>query len=859
MSVVEFARPWALALIVAPLLLAAAALRLGRLTSRRRRLLFLRTATIILLILALAGPRLVVARQGLAVVFVTDLSASVPETGRERAKQFVTEALRRASPGHQVGVIAFGARPHLLVAPRQSAPIPTWPRVESGQTDIAAALKLAIGAFPAGTAKRIVLLSDGNETRGRAAEVAALAQAAGAEISAVPLADVPPREVLVEDLLLPERVQPGSTFTVRVAVRSLRQATARLLLLRDGAVVEEQMVQVRPGRSVIEVPQKLEHRGFYRYQVRLATGEDTLRENNEAASYTVVEGPPSVLYVAGQNQQGPLPEILRKQGLMVEALAAHNLPSSVRHLMGYQAVLLDNVSATGLTPDQLDAMRSYVRDFGGGLVAVGGDRSYGPGGYQRTALDEVLPVSSDVRTRADLPSLAMALVIDASGSMGAVGGEISKLELAKEAARSAVEMLSNQDSVGVIAFDDQFAWAVPLSSAQQRESIIQGIGRIRVGGGTNMYPPLEAAVQALRRTPAKVKHIIALSDGLTPPAPFRQLVNSAIAEGITISGVAVGRDADQVLMRDIAQWGSGRYYFTRDVFSIPQIFALETSLAFRTAIVEEPFRPAAGDPYEGLRGLDLRELPVLQGYVATTAKAAARTALLTRRRDPLLAAWNYGLGRSVAFTSDAVPRWAADWMRWPQLGQFWGQVVRWALREEDERLSVHVSTRDDRGVLLVEAIERTGEPVNFLTLTAQITGPQAEKERTTLRQVGPGRYEGTFATPSVGTYLISLVPSDRKVPVVTGAVVPYSPEFRTVEPNLALLQHLTTATGGTFFRDPQQAFQRRVARGTAEVEIWPWILLMVLALFFGEVLARRLPPFIAAYREWRRLREEGTA
>ncbi|MBI4276821.1 MAG: VWA domain-containing protein, partial [Armatimonadetes bacterium] len=539
---------------------------------------------------------------------------------------------------------------------------------------------------------------------------------------------------------------------------------------------------------------------------------------------------------------GPLAAMLVSQGLRVVRRAGDALPSRAADLQGYDAVVLDDVPATVLSPAQMAALRDYVGTLGGGLVAIGGPQSFGIGGYAHTPLEQVLPVSMDVRHRLAIPSMAILLVIDASGSMGSFGNELAKVELAKETALAVVDLLGERDLIGVIAFDQEHRWLVPPIQARERQRILDQVSRLKAGGGTNMYPALEAAHTYLRRAAAKIKHVIALSDGQTDPGDFQRLVTAMARDQITVTSVAIGTDADVQLMRSISRWGQGRYYHAKDPYTVPQIFTAEALLASRAYLIEEPFIPRAAGDIPMLPGM--RSLPQLRGYVATAPKAAADVHLVSHHDDPVLASWHYGLGRAVAFTSDARPRWAADWVRWRDGARAWSQMVRWAMRDAGGNLHLLSDVEGATGRLVLDARTPAGDLITDLDASARLVSPSGQAARVTLEQVAPGRYEAVIPLAETGAYAAT-VEARRDGRVVgarsAGLVASYSPEFRERGVNRPLLAHLVEVTGGRILSEPRQAAAPAPAGTRDHRDAWPWFAASAAALLVAEVAVRRVP------------------
>ena len=419
------------------------------------------------------------------------------------------------------------------------------------------------------------------------------------------------------------------------------------------------------------------------------------------------------------------------------------MPDSLADLQNYECLILSNVPATSLTTRQMDLARTYVRDLGGGLIMLGGEQSFGLGGYYKTALEEILPVRSDFEKEKEKPSLAMILVIDKSGSMG---GE--KIELAKEAAKSAIELLGANDKVGVIAFEGDVFWVSEVHPCNDKGFVLDRVSTIEAGGGTNMYPAMEEAYEALSKTVAKLKHVIILTDGISAPGDFEGISQQMAQARMTVSTVGIGEGYDQQLLEEIARIGNGRSYFTDDPASVPQIFAKETVSASKSAINEQPFTPQVVRTTKALAGLDVDASPLLLGYVVTRLKPTSEPILASENGDPLLTWWRYGLGMSVAFTSDAKSRWAAEWLAWPNYGKFWAQVVRHAMRKSESKgVVVQVDQKDRAASVTLDAIDPSGRFLNDAETVMTVIDDQNGKRTLEMAQTAPGRYTGVLPDP----------------------------------------------------------------------------------------------------------------
>lgn len=834
MNAIRFAAPAALFLLV--LLPAAAAL--ARRRAAPRGALALRLAVFALLITALASPVLSTRGGDLSVVFAVDRSESIPADQLAAAQEFVRSAAARRRPGDRIGLVTFGATAVTEELPNPAPRLAFATRPSATGTDLGQAIRTALAALPADGARRIVLLTDGNDNRSGVADALALARGAGVEISVVPLVPGGPNEVLVDDVVAPQEVVVGEQFVVKVALMATAPASVRLTLTAGGALVDRRAIDIGAGRTIVTVPQVARRQGVLTYAASIVASPDGTDANNRAEAMVMVRGMPVVWYVA--RQAGILPRLLSAQGVHVRTVSPEALPVTTAGVRDAAVVILDDVPALRLSPAQMAALRDYVGSTGGGLIAVGGPHSYGVGGYAATPLEEVLPVSMDVRHRLAIPSMAIILVIDTSGSMGAYGPQIAKVELAKETAQSVVDLLGEHDVLGVVAFDQDARWLVAPTEARNRDRVIEQVSRMQAGGGTNMYPAIRLAYDYLRHSAAKVRHVIVLSDGQTDPGDFQTLLLRMAADKITTSAVAIGADADLELMQHVARWGAGRSYATRDLYSIPQILTAEALIASRAYLVEERFAPQV--VRTGL--VDDLIVPALRGYVATAPKPASAVHLASTQDDPVLATWQFGIGRAVAFTSDATARWAAEWMPWADAGRFWSRLVRWAGRSEADDLQVTVSPLADAVTVVADAVTADGTPLDGLNAQASISGPM--RAQVPLIQTAPGRYEARAQLGVPGGYVVAVSARDasgRTRIRTTGFVVPYAPELRDLTVNRALLAQITESTGGRLLADPAAAVApARESRSAADS--WPVFAGAALGVFIVEIAVRRAPAII---------------
>src|SRR5919202_2588611 len=682
------------------------------------------------------------------------------------------------------------------------------------RTNIAAAIRAGVAALPPSSARRVVLLSDGRENLDHAEPAAALADAANVQLMAVPISEGDGPEVLVRQLDAPSQLREGERFSVTAQLDSTVPTSATIHLLMDGGLRTSQQVDLDPGTNRFVLPLEPMATGHHLLRLQVEADSDTLSQNNSAGALIIVSGPPSILIVEGSPGEGQyLAEALRSSGLTVDVASPLSAPLDLTTLRNYASVVVADVAANQFAPGQLRALKTYVQNYGGGLVVAGGDHAYGPGSYARTPLEDMLPVRMDLRGKSVSASTALILVIDTSGSMGGGPGGASKMDLAKEAAISAAELLGEYDQIGIIAFEDQPRWVIQPTPATDLGVIQAAIAEMQPGGGTEIYPALKMAYEGLSPVDAKVKHIILLTDGEAPRGDYPGLTSQMRDANITLSTIGIGSDADTNLLQELAQLGNGRYYDGNDPFDLPRLVVKETQQVQRAAIVEEDFKPVRISSGPALDGIDLNTMPQLRGYVAPTPKPQSSILLVSRQIDPVLAEWQYGLGRVVAWTSDVKNRWSSRWIDWPDFGRFWAQVVKRTTRPpEDPNRQVTVQVEGNRARITLDA--QTGVEtaerryLNFLPTAATVVNPRGDEHQIDLPQVAPGRYQATYPVEDDGVYSLQVTQRDADGSVANqsgGFVVPYSPEYRASGTDELFLENLARRTGGRLIHDPEQA------------------------------------------------------
>jgi Mg-chelatase subunit ChlD len=839
-----------------------------------RASLALRVVIVAALVAALLGVALARTERRVAVVFLLDQSDSLGAGGRQLAADWVRGALRHQAKNDLAGVVLFGADAKVdLTVQRNTRLLEPATRVDTTATNLAGALRLGGALLPSSARRRIVVVSDGRQTQGDAIAETARLRASGIQVDVHPVATNAGADVAVIGLRPPSVVRPGEAFSLQATIAADHATTVAIALSRDGAVVAERTIPVPAGQSVVDLPQVVDPAagtGVLRYRLDINAPNDQLPENNVGFAAVPVAGPARVLVVEGMTGEGAtLAAALKAGGLQVDIVGVAALPT-VDQLAGYTSTVLVDVDSRSLAPAQTAALAVASKDFGDGLVAIGGDRSYGLGGYLNSDLEQLLPVISDVTDPKRRLSVAEVLAVDSSGSMTAchcngganglatganrAGGGVNKTDVSRAAAARAINALNANDQVGVLAFNTEQRWIVPLQALPAADVVTKGLNSLTPAGGTDLTTPLPKAAAALKAAKAQLKHIILFTDGFTSQAALVGLAQQAAqlyAEGITVSVLATG-EASTDQLAAVAAAGHGRFYAGQDLSQVPTIMAAEAVLATRNLVAEGSFYPKVVSSAAPVRNLTAS--PPLLGYLATTAKPSATTLLTVGDQgDPLLASWRDGLGTVTSWTSDASARWSQQWATWPGYVSFWTGVVKdtfplrgaagSSVRAETVGSSVRVT------------VERQDAWPDGATAVAHVADPNLNDLTVPLQQTSATTFVGEVPAAAAGTYAVGATVNGPGGPLLSGtavAIQSYSAEYLPGQPDAASLVRISRLTGGRGAIDATRAFDAgTLPAGRGRIPLAGWLLLAAALLWPVTVALGRLAFHGAAQPRWK--------
>jgi len=760
-------------------------------TTRRRIAVGLQLASIVLVAVALFDPS--VGSKPPPTTVVLDRSLSIGSASGEAESEWL--AANRGC-GEDCRVVQFGGGAEFTGEGADLLPQATGGGVESRETDLEGAMELALARTPRGG--RVVLLSDGRQTAGEPTDLAATARERGITVDTVALTHQPD-DAAVTRLQAPGALHAGDPLSLEVTVRSTDEAPAVLTVRRDGEVVGRQKVALGTGDNPflfsVRAPQ---HVDSYGYEVTVRTEGDSRPQNDALGTTVRVQAPPKVL-VAGADGSSAA-ELLGADGFAVTPVAAGALPASATGYKGYDAVVLEDVSGDELEKQRAKAIDTAVRTQALGLLAFGGNRSFSLGKYYKSPLQNALPVKSLVPGKLQRKNVAVELVLDRSGSMINEVGGVPKIAMAQAAARGALDfLLKHRDQIGIVAFEVKAKSVVPLTRVEpgNAKEIERKINNIPANGGTNVYKGLAAGVKEIERSTAKERHIILLTDGISEPGTYAELLPGLKKEKISVATVALGAEADFKLLKQIAADTGGNYYRTENARELPKIFDKETRLNTRTVRLRGEIGVSAGDPSPITGSLVGEHLPPLGGNVVTELKPGAEAALLGQDKnhppDPVLAQWQYGSGRVAVWTPGLTPEWAGEWLEHERLFQDAG---RWVERGVAPPPLTPSLVPGDQRELEVAPTTARGRSIVLEALEGTLTSSAGKSTLLRFEETSPGRWTAPLPALPAGEYEYALASAGAGSE--TGLLaVPYPAEFRLGPIDTTPLGPLAAASGGT--------------------------------------------------------------
>jgi uncharacterized membrane protein len=903
-----FNNPWYLLLLgLLPLLAWASYRSLSGLGKWRRWIaIALRSVVMALLICALAEMQYQRTSDRLTVIYLLDQSQSIPESRRAAMIRYVNASIRdqrNATSEDRAGVIVFGRNAEVEVPP-VDFDVQLMPRIESlldpDFTNLAGAMQRAMAMFPHDAAKRVVIVTDGNENVGDALEQARAMADAGVSIDVLPVPLERRSEVSVEKVALPVDVRRGQPFELRVVLdnttsdgsAAVRPVSGRVRIVRKAGQREVTLadapVELQPGKRVFSLREDIDQADFYTYEARFVPddpADDSLAQNNVATAFTHVQGHGQVLLIENWEQPGEfdyLVERLRDEGLEVTVEPSNRLFTSLPELQRYDTVILadvprssgeDAANVSSFSDEQIRMLVRNTEELGCGLIMLGGPNSFGAGGWTNTDLEKAMPVDFQVKSAKVVPVGALVLNMHA--------GEIPQANYwQKVISEEAIKALGPRDYCGLISWNgtDQWLWGQSQGGVVRvgpnRQLMLSRIDRMNIGDMPEFDPSMKRAAAAFAAlTDAAIKHMIIISDG-DPSPPTPGTLNALKAGKVKVTTVAVGSHGmlGSQVMQNIATATGGKYYVVSNANALPKIYQREARRIARPLVYEPkpPVSPQIATRHEIVQGLE-GAFPPISGFVLTSVKQSSLVEVVLRSPLPveadnstIMAAWTYGLGKTVAFTTDAGQRWTSSWTGWDEYDRLFSQMVRWSMRPTGDTGNFTVATdvQGNKTQVVITALDKEDEFLNYQSITGSVLGPDMQPIPLEIEQTAPGRYVGQFDSSASGSYMILVTPGAGQAMIRTGVNVGYSDEFRQRETNTPLLESMAglpakegrpgnlmeplpavpeegveEALAAQLAADP---YRRDLPRAVASQDIWPWLVMVASCLFLADVFVRRV-------------------
>lgn len=814
----------------------------------------LRLLLITLILLAMSGLAIKLPSRVGTVVIVADRSQSMPADSHKAQLEAIHLIEGAMSENDRVAVVAFGQKSAIEQTPAFGRFGGFTAEVGPDASNLADAIETALSLVPPDSPARLLVLSDGKYTGREIAPQAARAAARGIAIDHREIRRPGTDDLAIEKIDAPTSVAPGESFMISAWIHAPLAQSATIELLRDGTVISSGQRPLTTGHNRIVFRDRARLPGTLSYSLRLSIDQlDPVPENNTARALVSVSGPRPLL-LAGASQNSGLASLLRAGLVDVRYAKATSLNWTLESLSGCSGVVLENVPASDIGPRGLDTIAAWVRSAGGGLMLTGGRNSYGPGGYFQSALDPIIPVSMELRQEHRKLAVSMVIALDRSGSMAMpVAGGKTKMDLADSATAKVIELLSPMDEVCVLAVDTAAHEVVPLQKATDKGALTSRVMSIEsMGGGIYVYEALLQSARRMEAASSATRHIILFADAADAeePGDYKTLVAKCRAAGITISVIGLGTEADHdaMMLKEVAALGGGRCVFTADATNLPQIFAQETFVIARSTFIEEatPIQTAA--PLITLAGRDFEKPPNLGGYNLTYLKPEASLAAVTldEYKAPVIASWQVGIGRVLAYAGEADGKYTGAIAKWNEAGHWFSSMARWTTGDQKNLPDQMLLTQDVRsGVCTIElhldptkALAPLARAPSVTTLRA-VPGESPSIERAVMQWTGPDTLALLLPLSGSQTALSTVEIPGQKPVTLAPVCLPYSPEFEPgSDTGHETLERLAQATGG-LARQTLPDIWKDVPRLPQFITLEPWLLVAAVVVLLMEVLQRR--------------------
>ncbi|HXT11781.1 MAG TPA: VWA domain-containing protein [Candidatus Angelobacter sp.] len=816
----------------------------------------LRAVTLVIIVFALAQLAIRLPDRSGTVIVVADRSESMPKNADASQKEIIDLLHKSMGPHDELGVVSFGGEAVVEQSPQRDEFGGFTAQVGPGHSDLNAGLETALSLIPPDGGGRILVISDGKWTGKDPVSAAARAAGRNIPIDYRLLERSQVSDVAIQSFLAPRSVLAGQGYMLSGWIRSPVDQEVQYQLRRGSTIIASGAKQVSAGLTRLMFRDRAEGATVYDYTLAIqGPKDDPLPENNEARALVSVEGSRPLLVLSSAGDGSGLVKLLRSGGVEVVGKTPLQCNWSLADLAQYSGVIIENVPAGQIGMSGMETLASWVENTGSGLLMTGGQKSYGPGGYFKSPLERIMPVSMEMRREHRKMSLAIVVALDRSGSMSmpAGGGRI-KMDLADLGTVQVLDLLSPMDEFGVFAVDTEPHLIVPLDTVDNNlgsRGKILSIGS--QGGGIVVCQALQAAAGMIANAKAQTKHIIMFADAADSRqqlCDYSTLIEKCREAGVTISCVGLGteHDVDADILKDVAQRGGGQCYFSDSPDEIPRLFAQDTFTVARSTFVDQPTSFKFTSAYSSLGSLP-SAAPDLGGYNLCYIRPEANLQAVTsdEYQAPVVSSWNAGNGRVLCFTGEADGKYSGALANWNQAGEFYATLARWTAGRHQPLPDDLLLTEDVRdGVCFVQLHldpERKADPFSGLprmkTLRG-VAGLPPSKQDVPLEWKSADLLETTLSMEGRETVLNTVEVPGQQAVTLPPVCLPYSPEFAPDQPGrgAATLAQIAATSGGIERIEIPKMWSELQIKARY-IELVPWLLVAAVILFLLEIFERR--------------------
>ncbi|MBV1818388.1 VWA domain-containing protein [Bacteroidales bacterium MSK.15.36] len=784
---------------------------------------------IILLLLSATNFGLNLKNRDTTTIFLVDKSLSTNKYEKE-IEEYINYQIDYKRKGDKVAVLAFGGDTAIeLPLTNKKDKVKFSTNINRNFTDIEKAVDFSINYFPKNNNRRLVIITDKKENSGDIQNIKNRIKKESINLMIKEVKSGSEQDVQIEKVIVPKNIYKNGNIATKVKLYSNYNDKGSLHIYLNDKKILKKSIEVKEGENEVELnlPIKDENKILLKAEIDFPKDKNTL--NNVYTLERNISKDPKILLIGNKNEElENVHRLLKNLNINSQKYFSNEVPGDINFLSDFNEIILVNTDYKGLPKNFDNNLEKVVKEFGSGLMVIGGENSFALGDYKNTKLEELLPVSCNMKNKRKQGDVGIILLIDCSGSMEDESEGVKKIELAKQGAIETIKALELEDYIGVLGFSDTIDWVVPFQKVEDKEKLIKEVGKLKPKGGTLIIPGLIEGVKTLSSAKTKVKHMILLTDGQAEKNGFDKYLENMKKSNITLSTVGIGGDSDKEVLSYLSDSSGGRKYFSSDFKSVPRIFAKETKISQKKYINNEVFTPKEIQNDFNKEG---NTLPQLRGYMGTGIKKGANLILESPKEDPILVTWNYGIGKVGVWTSDLDGKWSRDWIAWDGFEKYWSSIINYLLK-------------DNKGELIDVEINRIAGNVQILAgikkdikngdLQCTVIGPNNKEEKITMQLEEKNNLKGKFSLKDVGKYkfFVTLKEGEQVLDKVEQSVyLDYFPEY-AIQNNDYNLDEVLLECNGKYLHGNENVFKEDVVNKNISYIDLNFILLPLAFLIF---------------------------